>query len=81
MGELPAGAVARSVLRGPWDSNAPGLPDGAARDRILPIDATGRRLPDLVSDIRFIEIEGGPHNIGWTHADELNKAFLDFLAD
>ena len=60
MGELPAGAVARSVLRGPWDSNAPGLPDGAARDRILPIDATGRRLPDLVSDIRFIEVEGGP---------------------
>jgi non-heme chloroperoxidase len=50
-------------------------------DRILPIDATGRRLPDLVSDIRFIEVEGGPHNIGWTHADELNKAFLDFLAD
>jgi non-heme chloroperoxidase len=34
-----------------------------------------------VSDIRFIEVEGGPHNIGWTHADELNKAFLDFLAD
>jgi len=29
-------AVARSVLRGPWDSNAPGLPDGAARDRICP---------------------------------------------
>jgi non-heme chloroperoxidase len=50
-------------------------------DRILPIDATGRRLPDLVSDIRFIEVEGGPHNIGWTHADELNKAFLNFLAD
>jgi len=49
-------------------------------DRILPIDATGRRLPDLVSDIRFIEIEGGPHNIGWTHPDEVNKAFLDFLA-
>jgi non-heme chloroperoxidase len=49
-------------------------------DRILPIDATARRLPDLVSDIRFIEIEGGPHNVGWTHPDELNKAFLDFLA-
>lgn len=50
-------------------------------DRILPIDATGRRLPGLVSDIRFIEVEGGPHNIGWTHPDELNKAFLDFLAN
>jgi len=49
-------------------------------DRILPIDATGRRLPGLVSDIKFIEVEGGPHNIGWTHPDEVNKAFLDFLA-
>ena len=48
-------------------------------DRILPIDATGRRLPDLVKDILFIEVEGGPHNIGWTHPDEVNSALLDFL--
>jgi non-heme chloroperoxidase len=48
-------------------------------DRILPIDATGRRLPDLVKDIRFIEVEGGPHNIGWTHPDEVNSALMDFL--
>jgi non-heme chloroperoxidase len=48
-------------------------------DRILPIDATGRRLPELVKDIRFLEIEGGPHNIGWTHPDEVNEALLDFL--
>jgi non-heme chloroperoxidase len=50
-------------------------------DRILPIDATGRRIPGLVKDVRFIEIEGGPHNIGWTHPDEVNKALLDFLND
>jgi non-heme chloroperoxidase len=49
-------------------------------DRILPIDATGRRLPGLVKDVRLIEVEGGPHNVGWTHPDEVNKAFLDFLA-
>jgi non-heme chloroperoxidase len=49
-------------------------------DRILPIDATGRRLPGLIKDVRLIEIEGGPHNIGWTHPDEVNKALLDFLA-
>ena len=51
-----------------------------AEDRILPIDATGRRLPALVKDVRFIEIDGGPHHIGWTHPDEVNKALLDFLA-
>jgi non-heme chloroperoxidase len=48
-------------------------------DRILPIDATGRRLPALLKDVRLIEIEGGPHNIGWTHPDEVNTALLDFL--
>jgi non-heme chloroperoxidase len=50
-------------------------------DRILPIDATGRRLPALLKDVRFAEIEGGPHNIGWTHADQVNKLLLDFVAE
>jgi non-heme chloroperoxidase len=49
-------------------------------DRILPIDATGRRLPELVKDIEFIEVEGGPHNIGWTHPDEVNDALLKFIS-
>ena len=48
-------------------------------DRILPIDATGRRLPELVNDIHFIEVEGGPHNIGWTHPDEVNDALVKFI--
>ena len=26
-----------------------------------------------------IEIEGGPHNIGWTYADEVNPALLEFI--
>ena len=51
-----------------------------AEDRILPIDATGRRLAGLVKDVRFIEIDGGPHHIGWTHPEEVNEALLDFLA-
>ncbi|ROQ70635.1 non-heme chloroperoxidase [Streptomyces sp. 840.1] len=48
-------------------------------DRILPIDSTGRRLPDLIGDSRLVEIAGGPHNIGWTHAEELNTALMGFL--
>jgi non-heme chloroperoxidase len=50
-------------------------------DRILPIDATGRRLPALLKDARLVEIPEGPHNIGWTHASEVNTALLSFLAD
>jgi non-heme chloroperoxidase len=48
-------------------------------DRILPIDATANRLPDLVKDIRLVRVEGGPHNIAWTHPDEVNNALLTFL--
>jgi hypothetical protein len=24
-------------------------------------------------------VEGGPHNIGWTHPEEVNAALLEFL--
>jgi non-heme chloroperoxidase len=50
-------------------------------DRILPFEATAKRLPDLVPNLKLIPVEGGPHNIGWTHPDECNKALLDFLAE
>ncbi|MGD0475704.1 MAG: alpha/beta hydrolase [Candidatus Velthaea sp.] len=48
-------------------------------DRILPYEATAARLPGLIKDLQFVTIEGGPHNITWTHADEVNKALLAFL--
>jgi non-heme chloroperoxidase len=48
-------------------------------DQVLPIDKTGRRLPGLIKDVELVVIEGGPHAIAWTHADQVNKALLDFL--
>jgi non-heme chloroperoxidase len=48
-------------------------------DRILPPDATGRRMRDLVDGVRYVEIEGGPHNVPWTHGDEVNAEILTFL--
>jgi non-heme chloroperoxidase len=50
-------------------------------DRILPIDATANRLPGLIKDMRYIRVDGGPHNIGWTHPEEVNPALLNFLAE
>jgi non-heme chloroperoxidase len=50
-------------------------------DRILPFKATAQRLPDLVANLKLVPVEGGPHNIGWTHPDEVNKALLEFLAE
>jgi len=48
-------------------------------DRILPIDATARRFSKLVPDATYVEIEGAPHGMLWTHADEVNEALLSFV--
>jgi non-heme chloroperoxidase len=50
-------------------------------DRILPFDATAARLPALIADCTLVPVEGGPHNIAWTHADEVNAALLAFLSE
>jgi non-heme chloroperoxidase len=61
--------------------DVPTLVVHGTEDRILPYDSTAKRLPELVADLKLIPVEGGPHNIGWTHPEEVNKALLDFLAD
>jgi non-heme chloroperoxidase len=48
-------------------------------DRILPFEATAARLPDLIDDVKLVAVEGGPHNIAWTHPDEVNEALLEFI--
>jgi non-heme chloroperoxidase len=49
------------------------------QDRVLPYEATSRRLPSLLKNARFTIIAGGPHAIIWTHADEVNQVLLDFI--
>ena len=49
------------------------------QDRVLPYEATSRRLPSLLKNARSTIIAGGPHAIIWTHADEVNRALLDFI--
>jgi non-heme chloroperoxidase len=48
-------------------------------DQVLPLDKTASRLPGLISDMYLAVVEGGPHAIPWTHADQVNAALLDFL--
>jgi pimeloyl-ACP methyl ester carboxylesterase len=50
-------------------------------DRILPIDGQGRRLHAALPQARYVEIEGGPHVMCVTHADEVNRELLAFLRD
>jgi non-heme chloroperoxidase len=49
-------------------------------DQILPYPKTGARLPGMIRDLQSVVIEGGPHAIAWTHADQVNSALLKFMA-
>ena len=48
-------------------------------DRVLPLQSTGQRLVSLIKGAQLEVIVGGPHGIAWTHAEEVNRALLDFL--
>jgi non-heme chloroperoxidase len=48
-------------------------------DRILPLAATGRRTHELVKGSKLVVVEGGPHGLNWTHAEQVNRDLLDFL--
>ena len=39
------------------------------------------RLRELIADVTVVPVAGGPHNVGWRHPEEVNKALLGFLAD
>lgn len=49
-------------------------------DQVLPYPKTGERLPGLISNLQLVVIDGGPHAIAWTHADQVNSALQKFIA-
>ena len=61
-------------------SGKPTLILHGTKDNILPIDATARRFHQAVPDADYVEVEGAPHGLLWTHADEVNAALKTFLA-
>ncbi len=50
-------------------------------DRIVPIDAAGRRTASMVKGARLVAIKDGPHAVNWTHAAEVNAELLTFLGE
>ena len=48
-------------------------------DRILPINASGDRTAKLIKGSRMVVVNGGPHCITWTHADQVNHELMEFL--
>jgi non-heme chloroperoxidase len=60
--------------------NVPMLVIQGDDDRVLPYPKTGQRLPGMIKDMQMVTIDGGPHAISWTHADQVNAALLKFMA-
>jgi pimeloyl-ACP methyl ester carboxylesterase len=48
-------------------------------DTIVPFEVSGRRSHEAIAGSRLVVVEGGPHGLTATHADEVNDALLDFL--
>ncbi|PYF98970.1 Pimeloyl-ACP methyl ester carboxylesterase [Georgenia satyanarayanai] len=69
----------RADIEAVRDSGLPSLILHGTADAILPIDATARRFRQLLPDAQYVEIEGAPHGLLWTHADEVNAALRRFL--
>ena len=79
-------AIAAPPLTWPTDFRAdipaidvPALILHGTADNILPIDKTARRFKELLPDATYVELEGAPHGLLWTHGAEVNEALLAFL--
>lgn len=84
-----AGATASVAAQPTWLTDfrgdiekidVPALIVHGTADNILPIDATGRQFSQALPSAQYVEIEGAPHGMLWTHAAEVNEILLAFLA-
>jgi peroxiredoxin len=60
--------------------DVPALIVHGTHDRILPVEATGREFAKRLPNARYVEIDGAPHGMLWTHADEISDLLVEFLA-
>jgi non-heme chloroperoxidase len=49
-------------------------------DRVLPIQACGPRTHEMVSNSEYMPIEGAPHGLCWTHANEVDDQLVRFFS-
>ncbi|MFC7934000.1 alpha/beta fold hydrolase [Streptomyces cinereoruber] len=59
--------------------NVPALILHGTADRILPIEATGEPFHQALPHADYVVIDGAPHGLLWTHAQEVTDALLTFL--
>ncbi len=61
------------------DAGKPTLILHGTRDNILPIDSTGRPFHEALPEAEYVEIDGAPHGLLWTHSTEVNEVLLPFV--
>ena len=69
----------RSDVEAVRASGKPALILHGTADNILPIDATARRFRQALPEAEYVEIDGAPHGLLWTHPDDVNTALRAFL--
>ena len=50
-------------------------------DRIAPIGDSGPRTAERIASSRLVVVKDGSHGLIWTHAEEVNRELVDFLAE
>lgn len=90
--ELANGASARATVVGPSQFGRTDFRGDLARfdvptlvihgdsDAVVPFHVSGRRSAAAIPGSELVLIEGGPHGINVSHADQFNEALLTFLA-
>jgi pimeloyl-ACP methyl ester carboxylesterase len=48
-------------------------------DRIVPLAISGQKTHEAVKGSKLVVVKDAPHGLNWTHAEELNRALLEFL--
>ena len=59
--------------------NVPTLVIHGDSDAIVPFEISGRRSHETIANSSLVVIEGAPHGFNATHAEQFNRALLDFL--
>ena len=49
-------------------------------DAIVPFEVSGKRSAEAIEGSTLVVVEGGPHGLNATHAQQFNQALLEFLA-
>ncbi|KQY57452.1 MULTISPECIES: alpha/beta fold hydrolase [unclassified Nocardioides] len=49
------------------------------KDAIVPFEGSGKRTHEAIENSELVLVEGGPHGLNVSHADEFNRSLLHFL--